>query len=53
MQHGAAGKIKFALQIKNFSMLYETTKFTAAFARVRDEKYPGSEGKTLKLTLKK
>jgi hypothetical protein len=27
-------QIKFALQIKNFSMLYETTKFTAAFARV-------------------
>lgn len=32
------GKIKFALQIKNFFMLYETIKFIAAFARVRKKK---------------
>jgi hypothetical protein len=32
-------------------MLYETTKFFAAFARVRIEKYPGSKGDALKLTL--
>ena len=54
MQQGAAEDDKNSIyKIKNFSMLYETTKLTAVFVGVRNEKYPGPKEKTLKFTLKK